>query len=64
MKNMNRRECEIKAIADAAYAAWRSGKNYDLAWNRAEEAIRHYEPYSCYEAEEIALKEALKKLKE
>ena len=61
---MNRRDCERKAVADAAYAAWRSGKNYDDAWNRAERAIEQYQPYDCYEAETIALKAALKFSKE
>lgn len=33
------RDYERAAIADAAYEAWRCGRDYDAAWDRAERAI-------------------------
>lgn len=47
------RDYERKAIADAAYDAWRNGGDYDYAWNRAEQVIDSYGPYSYYEAQDV-----------
>lgn len=46
------RDYERKAVADAAYDAWRNGENYDSAWDRAEYAIGQYGTYSYYDAED------------
>ena len=51
---MSRRDYEREVIADAAYDAWRNGRNYDEAWDRAELAIDQQEPLDRYEAEDIA----------
>lgn len=48
------REYERRAVADAAYDAWRSGRDYDAAWDRAEDAMYQYGPLDAIEAEEIA----------
>ncbi len=47
------KEHERKAVADAAYDAWRNGENYDNAWDRAEYAVSQYGAYSYYEAEDV-----------
>ena len=47
------RDYERKAIADAAYDAWRHGGDYDRAWDRAEEIIYQEQPTGFYEAEDI-----------
>jgi len=54
------RDYEREAVADAAYEAWRSGRNYDAAWGRAESAIERAEPFDRYEAECVALRAALR----
>lgn len=49
------RDYERKAIADAAYDAWRfGGQNYDAAWDRAQDAVERYGPLDCFEAEDVA----------
>lgn len=55
------RDWEREAIADAAYEAWRCGRNYDAAWDRAERAVETHQPYDRYEAEEVAMCAALKR---
>lgn len=56
------RDYERRAIADAAYDAWRSGGDYDAAWNRAEDAIDRLAPLDYIEAEEIANHAAYRRL--
>jgi hypothetical protein len=51
---INRHNYERKAIADAAYDAWRSGRDYDDAWDAAERAIDYAQPADRIEAEEVA----------
>lgn len=46
------RDYERKAIADAAYDAWRDGRNYDEAWDQAERIIERCEPLDRYDAED------------
>jgi hypothetical protein len=48
------RDYERRAVADAAYDAWRSGRNYDDAWDAAQDAIEYYQPLDKFDAEEIA----------
>lgn len=48
------RDYERKAVADAAYEAWRAGRNYDAAWDCAEAAVDRAEPYDYYDAKEAA----------
>jgi len=54
------RDYEREAIAEAAYQAWSSGRNYDAAWDRAEAAIERYEPCDYDEAECVATSAALR----
>lgn len=57
------REMERRAIADAAYDAWRNGRNYDSAWDRAQEAMddpREWPAYDYREAYDRALRAAEK----
>ena len=58
---MNRREEDREAVADAAYEAWRCGRNYDAAWDRAQAAIDAKCPSDRYEAESVTLAAALRK---
>lgn len=48
------------AIADAAYQAWRSGRDYDSAWDRAEESVyAECSPSDYYGALEVAERAAM-----
>jgi hypothetical protein len=43
------------AVADAAFDAWRSGRDYDSAWDRAEEAVyQECSPDDYYGSLEVA----------
>ena len=48
------RDYERKAIADAAFDAWHSGRNYDDAWDAAQDAMDRFQPLDRMDAEEIA----------
>lgn len=54
------RDYERKAIADAAYDAWYHGRNYDAAWDRAEQAVERAEPYGYWEAYDAAGQAAMR----
>ena len=54
------RDYEHRAIADAAYDAWRCGRDYDEAWDRAERAIDVYQPLDQFDAEDIAIAAAMR----
>jgi hypothetical protein len=48
------RDYERRAVADAAYEAYRRGGNYDDAWDRAQDAVLRGHPLDRFEAEEMA----------